>query len=165
MAVANTKSTIITALDASPKQSVNSYLQGGILRTAVATVEVAAADDDGSVYRFFRLPSNARVVSARIYNDAITGGTAYELGLYQTAANGGAVVDADVYGSAISMASARVSPLDALFEALNIDQGEKRVWENAALTTDPQIEYDVCLTGTTVGTAAGTITLQIDYVL
>src|SRR3972149_12341690 len=95
MAVANTKSTFITNADAEPKVLTSDYISKGTLYEAVGTVEVAAADDDGSVYRMVRVPSNARITSILTGCDAITLGTSYHLGVYQTAANGGAVVVSD----------------------------------------------------------------------
>lgn len=165
MAVVNTKSTIVSNADATPVVLTSPRIAGGYVAAEVATVEVAAADDDGSVFRLFRLPSNAKVLSIRILNDAITGGTSYDLGLYRTADDGGAVVDADAYGSAIDMSSARTTAFfDGAYEAADIANIEKEVWQNAGLSSDPSVLYDVCLTANTVGTAAGTISAIVTYI-
>lgn len=165
MAVVNTKSTVISNADATPVVLTSPRIAGGYVAAEVATVEVAAGDDDGSVFRLFRLPSNAKVLSIRILNDAITGGTSYDLGLYRTAKDGGAVVDADAYGSAIDMTSARTTAFfDGAYEAADIANIEKEVWQNAGLTSDPSVQYDVCLTANTVGTAAGTISAIVTYI-
>lgn len=165
MAVANTKSTAITNADASPRVPNSGFVTGGGPQFSVDTVEVAAADDDNSVYRFARISSGVRVHKLEILNDAITGGTDYNLGLYSTAADGGAVVDDNLWGDAITMATARVVPLDATFEALDIANVEKRVWELLGLSEDPFLEYDVVLTGITVGTAAGTLSMRTEFVV
>jgi hypothetical protein len=162
MAVANTKSTIVTARDAG--KNVPLYLSGAVKHEAVATLEVAAADDDNSVYRFVRVHSSWSPRAIYLYNDAITAGTAYHCGLYDTAENGGAAVDNDVFATSVDLSSARVAPLDLLFEALNIDKIEKRVWEMLGLTADPNKYYDLALIGATVGTAAGTISLRVEWV-
>lgn len=171
MGTANTKSNIITYADSVPVKQAGLHLSGGRLYSAAATVEVAAADDNTSVYRMFRVHSSWRISSLRLFNDAITSGSAYDIGLYQTAENGAAVVDADCWASDVTMVSARASagPLECLFEALNIDQIEKRVWEVAAiavttLTADPNRWYDLCLTADAVGSGAGTISMIMDYV-
>lgn len=165
MAVVNTKSTIVSNADATPVVLTSPRIAGGYVAAEVATVEVAAGDDDGSVFRLFRLPSNAKVLSIRILNDAITSGTSYDLGLYRTAADGGAVVDADAYGSAIDMSSARTTAFfDGAYEAADIANIEKEVWQNAGLSSDPSVQYDVCLTANTVGTAAGTISAIVTYI-
>ncbi len=164
MAVANTKSTIVTNGDANPPDHTAAILSGGRVREQAATVEVAAADDDNSVYRLFRAHSSWRVSTIALLNDAITGGTVYHLGVHQTAENGAAVVDADVFGTSIDMSSARVAPLDATYEALDINQIEKRLWEVLGLAADSNRWYDITLTGATVGTAAGTISGRLRYV-
>lgn len=159
MAVVNTKSTVITNSDATPP-TLNDAVLNGRARHVAAAVEVSAADDDTSVYRMFRVHSSERVERLEVLNDAITSGTDYDLGLYRTAADGGAVVDADLFASAVTMASARIPPLDLTFEALDVAKIEKPIWELLGLSADPGVFYDVCFTGNTVGTAAGTISLR-----
>lgn len=166
MAAVNTKSTAITNADSTqPHTPVPSYLAGPALRCSIGVAEVAAADDDNSVYRFVRLPSGAVVLRIEVLNDAITAGTSYDLGLYKTARDGAAVVDADVFATAIDMSTERLLPFDAMFEVQNIDKSEKRLWEHAGLSADPFIEYDVALTANTVGSAAGTIVLRVYWVV
>lgn len=168
MAVVNTKSTIITNADATPKVLNSPRLMGGMVRAQVATVEVAAADDDTSVYRLFRIPSNAVILRLALFNDAITGGTSYDLGLYRTAADGGAVVDADNLGAAIDLSSARTAagPLEATFEAADINTIELEAWDRVSgLTADPNVQYDIALTANTVGSGAGTISAYLLYVV
>lgn len=165
MAVANTKSTAITNADASPRVPNNSYIEGGMLRVSVGTVEVAAANDDGSVFRFCRVPSGARIHSIRVFCDAITAGTVYDCGLYKPAALGGAVVDADCYATDVDLSSAITQGTEIAFEARDIAAVENRAWQDAALTADPFIEYDICLTGDTVGSAAGTLTLVVAWTI
>lgn len=163
MAVVALKSTIITNADASARTSVT--LQGGRVRSQAATVEVANGDSIGSTFRMFRVPSNARVERIEVHCDAITSAAA-DIGLYQTAANGGAVVDVDAYASAQSIATAiTLVANNAAFEARNIDAIEKRVFEDAGLTTDPQREYDIALTLTAAATAAGTVSAILHYVI
>ena len=129
MPVENRKSTIVGNADAVPAVLTSPRIAGGHLRAQVATIEVAAADDDTSVYRLFRLPSNAKVTAIMVFNDAITGGTSYDVGLYRTAADGGAAVDVDAFASAVDMSSARAAagPLNLTFEAQNIDKIEQVV--------------------------------------
>jgi hypothetical protein len=169
MPVVNTKSTFITNADATPVVLNQDWIARGMLVEAVATVEVAAGDDDGSVFRMVRLPAGARVTSVEVACDAITGGISFDVGIYRTAADGGAVVDADLFASAVDLSSA-LSYTDVTWEA-NVANGkanvEKRLWELAPgpLTADPQTMYDIALTGNTVGTAAGTITMRVRWVL
>jgi hypothetical protein len=164
MAVANTKSTAITNRDASPRVPSPAHLVRGPLFEAVGTVEVAAADDNGSVYRFARLRSSDRVSQINLFSDAITGGTAFDLGLYRTADDGGAAVDVDLFASDLDLSSA-VAGTDVTYEATaaNIDKVEKRLWELLGLSADPQTDYDLALTADTVGTAAGTVSVRVRF--
>lgn len=159
MAVVNTKSGLVTNADASPRVLTQGHVVG-TPRFSVGLVEVAAADDDTSVYRMLRMRSSDRIDRLLLLNDAITGGTSYDLGVYETAMNGGAAVDVDLFASAISMASARTEPLDVTHENLNIDQCTKQLWELLGLTADPVKEYDIAFTANTVGSAPGTIALK-----
>lgn len=163
MGVVNTLSTAITNGDATPKVLSNPYYDGGVLRTSVGTVEVAAADSDTSTFRFVRLPSGARINSIKVFCDTITAGTSFDCGIYKTAADGGAVVDADAYASAVDLSTAITSGTEIAFEARDIANVQKRMWEDAALTSDPFIDYDIVLTANTVGSAAGTISLQVTW--
>lgn len=161
MAVVNTKSTLITNKDAAPPKANDNIIDGGRLKRFAATVEIAAADDDGSTLRLFRVHSSWAVDKLEILNDAITAGTSYDVGLYETAENGGALKNATAYASAVDMSTARVAPLDVAFEARNIDQIEKRVWQDAGDTADPKKFYDIVLRANTIGTAAGTISSRL----
>lgn len=171
MGIVNTKSTMVGNADSSPVILTDPAIGFSPRRDGTATVEVAAADDNTSTFRMFRVWSGWRVCELLLWNDAIASGTAFDVGLYQTAENGGAVVDADCWASDVSMASARATsgPLNLTFEALNIDKIEKKVWEVAAvavttLTADPRRWYDICLTADTIGTAAGTISMSCGVV-
>lgn len=166
MGTANTKSTIVTNADATPRTLTAAYLAHGRLREQVAKAEVAAADDNNSVYRMFRVHSSWRISELALWNDAITCGSDFNLGLYQTAENGGAVVTDNIWADAVSMASARAAagPLDCMFEQLNIDDIQKRVWELAGLSADPNRWYDIAWIGIAVGTGAGGISMRMRYV-
>jgi hypothetical protein len=163
-AVANTKSTTVTNLDSTPMKQNRLDLMGGKRRGFRGIVEVAAADDNASVYRVARVHSSWTLTHLWIYNDAIASGSAFDLGLYETLLNGGAAVDVDLFATDLSMTAARTtSPIDALFEALNIDQAEKRIWEQLGLSADPNKYYDLAFTADTVGTAAGTILVDGEF--
>ncbi len=171
MAVANTKATAITNADATPIVLNNRSNTRAPVYMAVETLETAAADDDNSVYRFFRLPSNAVIYSIQVLNDAITSGSSWHCGIWDTAANGGAVVDADVFASAVDLSAGTAAWLELRFEAATtgpIEYADYELWRlldlgAATYTIDPQKEFDLCLQGITVGSTASTITLRITY--
>ncbi len=163
MAVANTKSNLITNADATPPTLSNAVEGGGLLRVAAGTVETLAADDAASVYRLVRVPSNARIEFINLASDAITGANATDVGLYQTAANGGAVLDADFFATDVDISSATAFT-DVLLEATatDISKCAKPLWELYGLSSDPCIQYDICATVNDV-TAAGTISMKVGY--
>ena len=164
MAVVDVLSPLITNRDATPR-TINPVVNDGArMRTKVATVEVTNGDSIGSTFRFFSIPSNARVQSLKVFCDAITSG-ATDIGLYQTTQYGGAVVDANAYASAQTIATANVLGIETAFEARNIDKVANRVWQDAGLTADPTREYDIVGTLTAAATATGTLTLMMQYAL
>lgn len=167
MAVVNTKSTAITNADeAQPRVQTQSWIERGSPVIAVGTVEVAAADDDTSVYRLVRIPSGARIHKVELMSDAITGATDYNLGLYKPAyTGGGIVVDDNLIADALDFSSGNTVPVEVTFDQIDIDDIEKRVWELLALSADPHTEYDIALTSVTNGTGAGTISIRVTYVL
>lgn len=129
----------------------------GDIIVARAIVPVAAADDNNSVYRLFKaVPSDLIPLRIDIQTTAITGGTDYDLGLYET--DLGAAVDADALMDGQTMATASKA-LDGLKDVAAAD-ALKRLWElvSPALTVKTKkAAYDLALTANTVGSAAGTI--------
>lgn len=161
MAIVNTKSTIVSNLDAGV--NTQSYYNGGVKRSAVATVEKAASDSNGSVFRFFRVPSHARIDYLGIASDVITGFTALEVGVFEAGASSPTVTQ--LFASAVDL-SAGKTMTDITYEsaATDISKIEQRLWERIGLSEDPKCMYDVCGYGTTVGTYAGTISMKIEWV-
>lgn len=165
--VANTKTNLVTNLDATPPVANSLNVMGAVLREQVGTVEIAAADADGSIYRLARVHSSWRISQLSVFNDAITSGAVFDVGLYATAEDGGAVVDANAYADNITLVSASLTGTEILFEggsAVGVEDIEQAVWENAGLSADPNCFYDICFTGDTVGSGAGTVSLRTRYV-
>lgn len=163
MAVVSTKGTAITNRDATPRVLNNAAFAKGTPFFASDTVEIAAGDDDTSKFLFVTVPSNAVIASIKVFCDAITGGTSFDCGLYQTTENGGAAADADLFATAVSLATAITVGTEIRFEAADIAGCNLRVWQLLGLTSDPVRDYDIVLTANTVGTAAGTVSLQVLY--
>jgi hypothetical protein len=129
----------------------------------VATEEIAVADDDGSVYRFFKsVPSNYIPVEITIACDTITNGTDFDLGLYKV---DGAVVSKDVLmnGQTLATALTRATGHQLGLAAVNIADATKTLGELSA-QTDVDGSYDIALTANTVGSAAGTVTIIAKFV-
>jgi hypothetical protein len=140
---------------------------GGELISMVAIANVAAADDDGSIYRLFRVNKNLVPLSIEINCPAIAGANAYDLGIYKLLELGGAVKDADVL-----MANANISGGKAIgseqngLADLTVAKLGKQIWELAGETDENNADnnYDIALTADTVGTAAGAIYVRAIFV-
>jgi hypothetical protein len=159
MAINAYKTLSVSNLDATPIVRANPWVHGGNSKQFAGTVEAVNADSIGSTYRFFRVGSWMRPVSFTLFCDALTGGAA-DLGLYRSAADGGAVVSPALFASAQSIATANTAGINVRFEADDIANAEKRIWELLGLTADPNLEYDVALTLTAGISASGTLTLH-----
>lgn len=163
MAVVTVKSGVITNRDASPPIANASNVSGGTVKRIVGTVEVTNGDSIASKFLLAQVPSNAVINSIRIFCDAITS-AAGDIGIYQTTANGSAVVLATAYATAFSIATAITLGTEVAFEARDVANIAKTVWQDAGLTADPQRLYDIVLTLTAAATASGTLSFAIEYV-
>jgi hypothetical protein len=107
------------------------------------------------------IPSNARVNSVK-FHSAAQGAGKFDVGIYQTNSNGGAVVDADLFGSAIDAAS-QVKITEILEESAEYTIAEmaKPLWEVLGLAADPHRSYDVCATVATTDVTTGTGALGV----
>lgn len=135
---------------------------GGHIVTVIKTFEVAVADDDGSVYRVFRVPSNGiPLPNGKVYHDSITGGTDYEFGLWDVGTDG-AAIDIDCFLGSTTMAN--TTTLDPFSLAMTVDNATKAFWQyDPNVTVDPRKEYDWGIIGNTSGSGGGTITVVAQY--
>jgi hypothetical protein len=169
MGAVTVKATAISNADQLyPKVSSGAYLTKGSLFSAVGTLEVGASDSAGSVYRFARIPSGARVHSLDIFSDAIAGFTSASVGIYapqDTSGNDGAAVSASLFGTGIDLSVAQTEPYDVVFNNLGIENMEKRVWELLGLSADPHVMYDVVIQSVTQTGGAGTLSMRLEYAI
>lgn len=171
MAAVAPKSSLITAFEtrgtAAPSM-LSPLTYGGKLRSIIAVTDVAAADSDADTFQVMPVFSSWRLAHIFTKTDAITSGTAYELGLNSvTAAFVTAVIDADCYAATQTMATAITAlPIDLKNKTLDIALNAQAVWQNptGGPATDPQAFYYLALTATTVGSAAGQIVMDVHYV-
>lgn len=168
MATETVKSLAITNRDATPHVLNSSYLEGGLVRECVGSVE-AGAGDTSSKYIMASVPSNARISQILLFSDDVGASGAVDCGIYQTTANGGAVVDQDVFASAVDVNTAALNGSDITYEAATstaqIDDIEKRLWEQLGLSADPCLMYDIVLTPSTALATGGTLSLRVRYVI
>lgn len=143
-------------------------LVGGTSNELVAyavTFEVAAADDDGSIYRVIKgVPSNLIPYQITIMCDAITGGTSFDLGIYKT--DSGAVINKALLMSAQTLATAltRATGHQLGLAAVNVD-AVGRTLASISGQTNPDDSYDLAVTANTVGTAAGTVSIIAEFIV
>lgn len=165
MAVATIKATAITNRDASPKVLNDPILTGAFLREMVGVVEAVSGNSIGSKYIFGQIPSNARVSDVLLSCDDIGTTTIADFGLYQTTDNGGAVVSAAFFGSAVSLKDGALNQSVIQNESgtFDIANSEMPLWQALGLTSDPRISYDVVATLTAAADAGGTIALRVRY--
>lgn len=164
--MANLTSTLISNTNATPKvlNSANAGAAGATLST-YAAVAVTTSEVSTNVLRLVRVPSNARVTSVRASCTALGGTCAGDIGLYRTADDGGAVVDADFFGSAVSFVSA-VNAAEQLNESgvnTPVLQGQP-LWQAAGLAADPRGFFDIAITLTANVSTGGSIGIHASYV-
>lgn len=162
MAVELVKSAGITAQDLN--NSVDSKIQQGGVRSTVGIGAVTNTASIASIVRLVRIQSNARITLASLFCTAITS-AAGDVGLYRTADDGGAVVDADFFIAAQTLAAASPGLNVIGGNLLSPANREKRLWEALGLAADPGIYYDVAVTLTAAATAAGTMGLELQWVI
>jgi len=162
MAVVTVKSSLITARDSGGKSTLSTGPRR--LYDQADTVEVTNGDSIGSKFILGSVPSSASMRELVVLCDAITLAAA-DVGLYRTTQDGGAVVDADLFGSAVSLAAAITTGTNILHASgvLDIANLAKPLWQILGLSTDPQVMYDVVATLTAAATATGTLTARISY--
>lgn len=166
MATVSLNSTQITNRDASPREASNSRLVKAQVYSSIGYLESSAADDIGSTYRLCQVPSNARLSRVMLSCDSSGSVGTADIGIYQTTANGGAVVDADLFASAQALTTA-LEQADVLLESdeYDISEMEKPLWEVLGLSEDSHREYDVVMTLTAATESAASICLEVLYVI
>lgn len=166
--MADLKSAYITNATATPRVLTNSSKSNGRLFEASGVVTPAADQADDTIMRVVRVPSNARISEVLLNAaDATTGG-AIDIGVYQTEDNGGAVVDRDLFASALALTGGPFLNSDQTFESTEytVAESEKPLWEVLGLSADSNREYDICCVVETVFNGGPTaIGLKVRYVI
>lgn len=169
MAVTNRNSTAIADMVAIPRVPVGSTKgAAGQLFEVAGYVANAADDSANSIQRFCRVPSNARISSVLLTTGDATLAGNIDIGIYQTADNGSAVVDADLFASALALTGGPFTNNDVTYESGEYTAAEsvKPLWEVLGLSADPKREYDIASTITTTfdGAAVGQL-IKVRYVI
>lgn len=138
---------------------------GAVVKRILFSFEKVAADTDTSVWRVGKISPHAKIVSIKLSNDALTGFTDLDIGLYKPLSVGGTVISKDCFKDGLNI-NAGLSTLTEEYAPAIADVG-KEAWQIAAIDAadvDKYGEFDIALTGNTAGTAAGTISGIIEYV-
>lgn len=172
MAALHYKSVSITNAEAAQQSLANPLSIGGSLREIIESHELTTSDEADSTVRYFRVYSGWRVSSLRIFSDLCSDVTTtdtgtIDVGLYDTTENGGAVVDADFFSSALSIKAAALNGVDITYESgtgvVDVPKYDLALWEQLGLTANPRKWYDVVVTVTEVVEVAGTVCLEMRY--
>jgi hypothetical protein len=170
VAVVTTKSAGVTSADASQQDLVSPKIIGGRLRETIGKVAIALGDSPNSVLRTVRLPSRARISQILLLSDAGATEATADVGVYRTAANGGAAVDIDHFASAVAL-DAVLTGTDITHEADPADAGAgfgredvaKPLWQSLGFAADPQAFLDICFTLQTGATGGGIVSLKVRW--
>lgn len=167
-AVVNVKDTVITNADLTGLAGMypnKAFLARGRPHWMRGVCTTANGDSIASTYRFARVKSNDLVNRILIDNASCGAGCTINIGLCDTAANGGAAVSASLFASAVDINTAQRA-LDVTRQSgtITVANMEKRIWELLGLAADPQKEYDVTGTLAAAAAAAGAICLSIEVV-
>ena len=169
MATETLKSTPITNLDLTPPQVMGPATGGPqIMRTADGNVTPTNGATVGSIYKFVRLPSNARLkevkgkfdptVSAATFTVSVGFYYSDSLNDYTTPGNQGTAVNGATGSGALTTSlalAAQTTSLDLM--ATNVAANfDKELWEVCGLTTDPHCPFDLCFTSLTTANAITT---------
>ena len=143
------------------KNTNPAFSQGAAVMGAVSTFEVAAADDNDSIYRVFKgVPGDMIVLSLQLACDAIAGMTDVNVGLWET--NLGAVVSENCFADAVNPSAGYAFRAELnLLAGLGVEKIQKRIYEvggHTIITRKPS--YDICLKAVAAAAAAGTVSIR-----
>ena len=139
--------------------------QGGGVLEIVAKIPMLATDDSGSIYRICEVPSNFIPVGGEITCDALTTLTDADLGLYENAENGGAVIDVDalVDGADLHLALAPGAGLSPI-SAVTIANQNAALYTLAGDVSSERQTYVLALTTNANCDAAGSVIVRLKLV-
>lgn len=161
------KSTLITNLDATPPKMATTRALGGDLKRQAYNSAKGSGDATADIYPVLRAWTGWTLDSLVFQTEAWGTSGVVEIGCYDTAANGGAVIDADAFGSAINVASA-LARIDLLAEASTqtpdrVNTKLRDILGLAATADDKWV--DICLLATNIGAAqAAKFSLTLRYI-
>ena len=152
----------------------DSYYADGEFTGDMDFVSSVAADSIGSTYKLLTVPSNCRLHSLQMYNDAQGASAACSVGVYypqflpSNIPLSGTAVNAAFFASGYSAASASTGWVDILNQSGSntIAKQQQNLWQALGLTADPICEFDIVITlsGAAVSTG-GTFALKSEEMI
>ena len=159
--MANVNQTLVSNFEASPIVKSSSSQLGGVMRIAQGTIALAAGDLSATdTVMLAPIPTNASVVSIKLFNDDLDSGSTNttDVGLYNADSSTVTAVDDDAYASAIT-------GTEVAFEARNINTMGQKVWQDAGQSSDPGGYYYIGLKFDAAGDTAGDLSFVITYIV
>jgi len=170
MATADLKSAMITARDVTPKTLVNPYTNAPS-KSAAGLVTCASTGDSGSIYKFCTVPSNCYVRAVLLTCVDIGTTTVADFGCYYGSVSNagtaaGTVIDADFFGSAVSLKDGALTASNITHESgvYTVANLEKPLWQALGLSSDPNCDIDICATLTAACDGSGAVFVEVRYV-
>lgn len=164
--MANVRSDTMAIQLAVPSSRQSARLSHGRVRFRRAVMTVTA-EANGTFYVLERFRASDTIIRILTTQTALAGFTAANLGWY--VAGDWTVADqtakaASVYASGLSLAAAIVTPTDIMTLSSGANWA-RQVWQDAGDSAEPTpgTQYDLVVTGTTVGGASGTKVFGIFY--
>lgn len=117
-----------------------------------------AAQTDGDQIFLMPVRSSDRITGIYIQNDALTGATDVNIGLYDTDE---VDVDENLFGDAVSIASAATSWTQ--IDEIAPENVGKPIWSLLGQTDPEDKTYYLALNLVTGGTAAGDVAIRVDF--
>ena len=163
-------SDLVTNFKATPPVQNEAHQLHGRIRVAQGTLEMATGDlDAADIVLLAPIQSNASILSIQIASDDLdvnaTETLAFNIGIHRVSDD--SVVDADAYASAVLIGQDAATFAEFAFEARNIAATGQQMWEDGGEALDPQEQYYLSMTVSTVAATAqaGTLSYIIQYVV
>ena len=139
--------------------------QGGGTLDIVAKIAITNGNTSASIFRICEVPSNFIPVGGEITCSAITSLNDVDLGLYENAENGGAVIDVDALldGGDVSSALVPGSGLSPI-SAVTIANQNAALYTLASDVCSERQTYTLALTTNATAGADGTIIVRLKLV-
>lgn len=163
MAVVTVKGVQATNRDATPPIISDGRVSRSSIKESSDYVTVTSGDSIASKYILGNVPSSARVSDVLLSCAAITSGAA-DVGVYRNTADGGAVVSAGFFGTAVSIASVLTNSSILNESTTNtVDKQNQPLWQALGLSADPMTTFDIVATLTAAAAATGFLGLRVRY--